>query len=136
MTNKADYMNRMWNVINPNQGKATRVLCLCSAGLLRSPTTAWVLSNDPWNFNTRAAGIESYALIQFDPVLAGWAEVILCMDKNQMSTVTRSIKEWQNEGIIDMNKKLDVFSLEIPDKFPFKHPDLIKLIKESVEGLL
>ena len=31
--------------------KHRRVLCVCSAGMLRSATMAWVLSNSPYNFN-------------------------------------------------------------------------------------
>lgn len=127
--------NRLWNVKNPAQGKAKRVLCLCSAGLLRSPTTAWVLSNEPWNFNTRAAGLESYALVPFDPVLAEWAEVILCMDKYQVLDINSSIKQWQDEGIIDSDKHIDVYNLSIPDKYNFRDPELVKEIKRSVAGL-
>ena len=48
--------NRLHNVRNPNQGPAKRVLCLCSAVLLRSPTVAWVLGKAPYDYNTRAAG--------------------------------------------------------------------------------
>ncbi len=42
---------------NPYQGKYKRVLCVCSAGVLRSATTAVVLSKEPFNFNTRSAGL-------------------------------------------------------------------------------
>ena len=60
-------MNRLANTHNPYQGDFKKVLCVCSAGLLRSPSTAFVLSQDPFNFNTIAAGInEDYALIVVD----------------------------------------------------------------------
>ena len=49
-------MNRLGNSKNPYQGDFKKVLCVCSAGLLRSPTAAWVLSNAPFNFNTREIG--------------------------------------------------------------------------------
>jgi predicted protein tyrosine phosphatase len=35
----SDLMNRLGNCKNYHQGKFKRVLCVCSAGLLRSPTT-------------------------------------------------------------------------------------------------
>lgn len=54
---------------NPYQGQYKRVLCVCSGGILRSPTAAWVFSNEPYSFNTRAAGTESFALIRLDPAL-------------------------------------------------------------------
>ena len=57
--------NKLANTRNPYQGTSKRVLCVCSAGLLRSPTIAWILSNPPFNFNTRAAGVSlEYVLFQ------------------------------------------------------------------------
>ena len=54
----ADFlMNRIANSTNPFQKDYKRVLCVCSAGLLRSPTAAYVLSQAPYNYNTRAAGL-------------------------------------------------------------------------------
>lgn len=67
--------NRIFNSGNPNQGDYKRMLCVCSAGLLRSPTTAYVLSQAPYNYNTRAAGlVADFALIPVDEVLLRWAE--------------------------------------------------------------
>lgn len=73
--------NRLYNCKNPNQGMQKRVLCLCSAGLLRSPTVAWVLSNPPYDYNTRAAGVnQEYALIPVDECLISWADEIVCVE--------------------------------------------------------
>src|SRR5580658_1563149 len=73
--------NRLHNVRNPMQGDAKRVLCLCSAGLLRSPTVAWVLSNAPYDYNTRAAGVDhEYALVGIDQFLICWADEIVCVE--------------------------------------------------------
>ncbi len=70
-------MNRLGNCNNSYQGEAKRVLCVCSAGLLRSPTAAFVLSNSPWNYNTRAAGLTpQFALIPVDKVLLTWSQEI------------------------------------------------------------
>jgi predicted protein tyrosine phosphatase len=72
--------NRLGNCGNRFQGGRNRVLCVCSAGMLRSPTIAWVLSNEPYGFNTRAAGIsDEYALIPVDEVLLSWADEIVCV---------------------------------------------------------
>ncbi len=38
--------NRWGNIDNPYQGSAKKVLCVCSAGMLRSPTAANVLYVD------------------------------------------------------------------------------------------
>lgn len=73
-------LNRLANVNNPYQGSARRVLCVCSAGLLRSPTTAVVLANEPFNYNTRAAGTsDEFALVPVDQALLTWANEIVCM---------------------------------------------------------
>ena len=49
------YRNRLSNVNNRFQGNFKRVLYVCSAGLLRSPTLAEILSQAPYNFNTRGS---------------------------------------------------------------------------------
>src|SRR5258708_32622248 len=95
-------MNRLGNITNRFQGKYKKVLCVCSAGLLRSPTAAFVLSQEPYNFNTRAVGIEEeFALIPIDRVVVEWADEIVCMqdrhraylsEKFPISIANKSIK--------------------------------------------
>lgn len=66
---------------NEYQGEYKKVLTICSAGVLRSPTAAFVL-NKEYGFNTRAAGIiEEYALIPVTEALLVWADEIVCMEK-------------------------------------------------------
>lgn len=118
-------MNRLWNVGNQFQqmDRYKRVLCVCSAGLLRSPTTAVVLAGEPFNFNTRAAGIEtSYALIPVDDVLLEWADQIVCMTKRHRDDLLEKFEE-------DANGK-DIVVLNIPDDFLYRDPKLVSLIKE------
>lgn len=117
-------MNRLGNCSNPYQGTNKRVLCVCSAGLLRSPTAAFVLSQEPYNYNTRAAGItEEYALIVVDDVLLEWADEIVCMNVGQQKELMSKLKE--------MQLKKPVLNLDIPDSFAYRDPKLIKLIKEK-----
>jgi predicted protein tyrosine phosphatase len=118
------FMNRLGNSSNPYQGKTKKVLCVCSAGLLRSPTAAFVLSQEPYNFNTRAAGIsEEYALIEVDDVLLTWADEIVCMNVGQQSQLKSMVK--------GLALKTPVINLDIPDSFAYRDPELIKLIKEK-----
>jgi predicted protein tyrosine phosphatase len=70
--------NRLYNVHNPHQNfdKYKRVLCVCSAGLLRSPTMARVLQEE-YGYNTRAAGVDfDFALVPMDWALVEWAQEI------------------------------------------------------------
>lgn len=111
-------MNRLANATNPYQGKAKKVLCLCSAGLLRSPTAAFVLSTDPFNYNTRAAGVtEEYALIPVDDVLLNWADEIVVMEP------------WMSGYVGDHLDKTIV--LNVPDLFSFRDPKLVEEIRKQ-----
>jgi predicted protein tyrosine phosphatase len=104
---------------NPNQGKAKKVLCVCSAGLLRSPTLAWILSNEPFNYNTRAVGTSNdYALIVLDEVNLQWADVVVFVDKEN-----HSIARYEFAELID---NMECHVLKIPDVYQFRHPKLIE----------
>lgn len=112
-------MNRIANVANRFQGDSKKVLCVCSAGLLRSPTAAEVLSREPFSFNTRAAGMASeYALICVDDVLLAWADEIVCMENAHAEILRRRV-----------DNKL-VLSLDIEDDFVFRDPNLQRLVAE------
>ena len=113
--------NALWNCKNPFQGSMEKVLCVCSAGLLRSPTIAYILSNH--GFNTRAVGIHDYALIQIDEVLIEWADKIICAEQ--------SILEF-------LKKKYNIdyaISLDIPDMFKFRDPVLVTIIEEKLKEM-
>lgn len=117
-------MNRLGNVGNKYQSVRKRVLCVCSAGLLRSPTAAWLLSQEPWDYNTRACGlVPEFALIPFDQVLATWANEIVCMTDDQSERVEKMLINWQ--------LTTPVISLNIPDVFGYRDPKLIQLIRDT-----
>ncbi len=117
-------MNRSANCHNPFQGRFKRVLCCCSAGLLRSPTAALVLSQEPYSFNTRAAGLVSeFALVPVDDVLLDWADEIVVMTSEQERAVRETLQ--------DSDKA--VINLQIPDNFPYRDPELIRLIRERYD---
>ena len=112
----------MGNAKNEYQTDVKKVLCICSAGLLRSPTTAVVLSQEPYNYNTRAAGIvEEYALVPVDEVLIHWADEIVCVEP-RIETLLRDE--------FDVNDK-HIVTLDLPDMFEYRNPVLIELIKEQ-----
>lgn len=114
--------NRLYNCKNPYQGGYKRVLCVCSAGLLRSPTAAFVLSQNPFNFNTRAAGIVAdYALIPVDGVLLEWADEIVCMTGDQAYKLAKLTKK-------------PVINLEIGDNFEYRDVRLVAMIKSKYDA--
>jgi predicted protein tyrosine phosphatase len=64
---------------NQYQTSAPRLLFVCSAGLLRSPTAQVVASQ--MGFNARACGSANYALIPLSVNLINWANKIIFMNE-------------------------------------------------------
>ena len=118
--------NRLHNMRNPNQGKAKKVLCVCSAGLLRSPTLAWILSNEPFNYNTRAAGTSTeYALIVLDEVQLQWADAVVFVDEGN-----HNVARYEFAELID---NMEHHVLKIPDMYQFRDPKLIEAATEQLK---
>lgn len=112
-------MNRLGNCKNPNQGDYKKVLCICSAGLLRSPTAALVLSMPPFNFNTRCVGlVPEFALIHLDKVLLEWADEFVVMEEKMAN------------AILTITHK-PVVCLYIEDNYRYRDPELMKRIAEN-----
>ena len=125
--------NRLGVINNPYQrlDEFKRVVTLCSAGCLRSPTAAVVLSQDPYNYNTRAAGLsEEYAIIPFDEGLYHWADEIVVMQPHMEHKVIRLCQEFNKEDVVP------IICLNIPDNYPYRDPELIELIKERYDAAL
>ena len=73
-------------VDNQYQGKASRYLFVCSAGMLRSATAAKVAHS--LGYNARAVGSEHYALIPISVNLILWADKIFFVNEyNYLGTV-------------------------------------------------
>lgn len=126
--------NQLGVVYNPYQGVHKKVLTVCSAGCLRSPTAAHILSSDPWNFNTRCAGVsQEYAIIPITEALILWADVIVCMD----AIHARVVNEMQNELATqnDNYEYKQVIVLDIPDNFAYRDPELVSIMKEKFKEI-
>lgn len=110
---------------NSYQGNYTKVLCVCSGGILRSPTLAWLLSNPPYNCNARAAGSEHYALIPLDQTLIDWADLVIFLNpENYRVSMTRFKLPAE---------KVAVF--KIPDRYAYRDPELIQLLRKAVDTI-
>lgn len=118
--------NQLANVNNPFQGKAKKVLCLCSAGLLRSPTLANALHLN-YDYNTRSAGVSlSYALVPVSEALLAWADEVVCVSQD----VYRELEFLLEDTSIDMP---NVHVLDIPDEYEWNDERLEKLLLEQYE---
>lgn len=107
---------------NPFQGKDRRVLFVCSAGLLRSPTGARLYAQ---KYNTRAAGSADYALIPVTHDLLLWAQEVVFVDKENREAVHERF------DLTEFPCKIVV--LDIPDQYEHMHPELVKAFKEQYE---
>ena len=114
--------NAIHNCTNPYQGNYKKVLCICSAGLLRSPTAANILHKE-FGFNTRSAGLREYVLIPVSEVLIKWADEIVVMEKLQAQDLMKDIEEFD----LDVSEKTLII-LNIPDNFDYMDKTLEKLI--------
>lgn len=109
------------------EGSFKKVLCVCSGGILRSPTTAWVLSQKPYEYNTRAVGTEREALIPLSHYLAHWADVILCMQDHHWEKMLTRYGPFRKEQ--------KFYVLDVPDNYEYRDPELVKLIQKKVSGI-
>ena len=113
---------------NPFQGKDTRALCVCSAGLLRSPTLANVLIKHGWN--ARACG--SYvdlALIPISLNLISWANRIIFAQKENYDA-TLKLFSHNTDVVQEILSKSIVLNIE--DDSNYNHP---RLIRQLITGL-
>lgn len=120
MTLKYDTNSALRIAANPYQGNYKRVLCVCSAGILRSATAAVVLSQEPYNYNTRAVGVEPYALTPINDAHINWADEILCMTREHEAKLLEAYPGLKNVRV-----------LNVPDDYAYRDPELIARIKNS-----
>lgn len=76
------------------------------------------LLHQRYGYNTRSCGLESYALIKIDDVLIEWEDEIVCA------------QSWMVEEI---DTDVPIFSLEIPDQYPYGDKKLIEFIERAYD---
>lgn len=117
--------NQLANAGNKFQGESKKVVCVCSAGLLRSPTLAHTLTK-VLGYNTRAVGMDSaFALIPLTQALIWWADEIVFVS-------------WENFSELDQETKDEIESvglkkiiLDIPDDYNYGDEVLERICLEQ-----
>lgn len=120
--------NSVANAHNPFQGKAKRVLCVCSAGQLRSATLANYLHKE-YGYNTRACGLSDYALIPMSEALVSWSDVIIYTHEDvkiYLSIEDRELLELY--GIKEI-------TLDIEDAYDYESEELIQKIESELQNI-
>lgn len=117
--------NQLANARNAFQGPTKKVLCVCSAGLLRSPTLAAAPSREH-GFNTRAFGsCAAFALIPLSEALLVWADEVVFVDDDAWNELSHEEKEYART----LPKSIVI--LDIPDDFDFGDETLAKICLEQ-----
>lgn len=112
-------------VSNPFQGTDKKVLFVCSMGILRSATAARIYAH---KYNTRCAGSWDDALIPLTLTMIAWANEVVFVNEENYQNAVADYGE-------DVFKETPTRVLDIPDKYPHKHPELIKAFEEQYEPL-
>ena len=108
---------------NPYQGNRTKLLFVCSAGLLRSPTGAAVATAR--GYNARACGSDSTcALIPFNMNLLYWARYVIFVNEENYKEVKLELKDNPYATSLLEAKKI---VLDIPDSYPAYDPKLMRI---------
>jgi predicted protein tyrosine phosphatase len=121
--------NQLSNICNSAQTKAKRVLCVCSAGMLRSPTLSNVI-HQKYGYNTRACGTsKEYALIPITEALITWADLVLFVNKeNYLQLDSEELSLISELGT-------DVKWLNVEDDFEWNSPELVSCIEFELNKL-
>lgn len=112
---------------NEYQGTAKRLLFVCSAGMLRSPTCANVGAS--LGFNTRACGSHTeYALIPLSVNLIKWAyKIIFVNEENYFKAL-----EVFAPVAYDLDIKAKAIVWDIEDDYEWGHPALVKYARDKL----
>ena len=123
------HRNQLYNIHNESQGNIKKVLCVCSAGLLRSATLQNTLIKE-YGYNCRNCGTEeSYALIPISEALLLWADEIVFVNKSNYRSVALDLAEMK----IPEDK---IFVLSIPDIYNFNDPKLVEICKQQYKEIV
>lgn len=111
---------------NPYQSNKPHWLFVCSAGLLRSPTGAYIGSL--LGANTRSCGSSNYALIPLSVNLILWADKIFFVNPENYR---QALKVFENTGYEqDIEDKKVI--LHIPDEYEAYNPKLEQIFKDEL----
>jgi len=103
--------------------KLKKVLFICSANKLRSPTAEHVFADVP-DVETDSAGLNLSADLVLSPEQLDWADVIFVMERAHRNKLSKKYKKHlTNQRIICLN---------IPDDFDYMDPTLVHILKERV----
>ena len=100
-----------------------KLLFICSANRLRSPTAETVFSELP-DVSVKSAGTSPFATVTVSDDLLDWADMIFVMEEFHYIELVEQF------GTLIQNKPL--FVLDIPDIYQYMQPELVEILKTKV----
>jgi predicted protein tyrosine phosphatase len=104
-----------------------RILFVCGRNRLRSPTAESVFSSHP-GIEVASAGIAPDAEDPISSELIEWADLIFVMEKRQRDKLVQKFR------VSLKNKQIVI--LDIPDKYEYMDPELVRLLRRKVAPFL
>ena len=93
---------------------------------MRSKTAETIYKSDP-RFEIKSAGTSPFATQLVDEDLLNWADIIVVMEKRHQREINRRF-----DNIV---RHKTVLRLDIPDRYQYMDPFLVREIKERFEYL-
>lgn len=114
-----------------NEGAYPRWLFVDDAGLLRSPTAAWLAGFV--DINARAAGsIPLQSLMPLTLQLTSWAQNIVFLDQESYDNTMTLFTPYESDRLSVQGKST---ILNIPNSYFYRQPELIATLKEQLPEL-
>lgn len=104
-----------------------KLLFVCGQNRLRSPTAEHMFASRA-GLETMSAGLNNEAAVPLSLELIEWADIIFVMEKTHRHKLSKKFKAYLK------NKRL--ICLDIPDKYEYMEPRLVKLLEQRVGRLL
>jgi predicted protein tyrosine phosphatase len=104
-----------------------RLLFVCGANKLRSPTAKHIFSTWP-DVETDSAGLNAISEQQLSSEQVEWADIIFVMEKSQRSKVSKQFRKYL--------KGKRFICLDIPDSYAFMDAELVRLLETRVKPFL
>lgn len=117
---------------NHSQGPAKRLLFVCTAGLLRSPTAAAEAVKRGYNARSCGSNLK-LALIPISENLIMWADYIIFMDENNEDAVLGHLAKKDLTLLQEVQRKS--FCWHIPDTYNYADPEMQFVLKQGFNWL-
>ncbi len=104
-----------------------KILFICSRNRWRSPTAEAVFC-DYEGLETDSAGLDLEAEVPLCTEALEWADIVFVMEQTHRRKLSKQFQPWLKEK--------RVVCLDIPDKYRYMDPALVKVLKRKVLPLL